>query len=301
MQFPNLLPLPIAPALRPPTIHLIPPQPTPRPHKAPTARPQHPHPLPLTSLALQSVQASPDPRQAHPIAKTMRQHHADRAARPHEHEAGEPAEEGGVRELEQGLRDGDGERDPRLREPDLVQVVHVRDGEEERGQQDGLRRRVVRGGGEQAERDQQGAEQQLLGDGPDDVVAPAGEPAQLGEQRPARDVGAPAAGGEHALVQRAGEERRRQQLDPEDVEREDGPPAEQVRRARQGQVRLLVQDGGRQEQAGGAGQVHAVDAGPDHAGRVAVQRAGGPRGAEGVEGEDVEEGEGGLYNKARLT
>lgn len=101
-------------------------------------------------------------REPHPIAKCMRQDRRVHIAGADEDKGGEEAEQGGVGELEQRAQDGEERRRLRVRQAELVQVVHVCDAEVERGEEDDALGGEV---GEDVEGDDEGAPDELFADG----------------------------------------------------------------------------------------------------------------------------------------
>lgn len=84
-----------------------------------------------------TLDAAPDARQPHAVAQDVDGKGGEQAARAQEDEGGVGAEEGRVAELEDGAQQGRGEGHARVRDAELVQVVRVREAEDERGDEDG--------------------------------------------------------------------------------------------------------------------------------------------------------------------
>lgn len=103
---------------------------------------------------------APQPGQAHPVAEGVGDDGGGQAGGADEDEGAEEAEERGVGELEERACDAGDDGRVRVRDAELVEVVHVGDAEVERRHEDGRRRRDVGG---QVQRDDERAPDQLFG------------------------------------------------------------------------------------------------------------------------------------------
>ena len=202
-------------------------------------------------------------------------------------EGGEPAEEGGVGELEEGAEEDRGPGRVRVGEGELVEVVDVGDGEVERGDEGGG---GGGDGGEEVQGHEDGAEEDLFGDGACDVVAVAD---------PGEEGGGEGGGGdafdEQALEEGPGEEGGGEEEGRDEAgDGVDRVPAEEVEGFAWG-VGGGVDDEGEGGDGGAeAGEGHGLDASSDDRRGIPVKGRGGAGRGRQVEGEDVEEGEGDL-------
>ena len=83
------------------------------------------------------LHTSPETRKTHAVAKGVHDADGGQAAGPEEEEGGVGPEQGRVGQLEDGAQDGRGDGDPRVRDAELVEVVDVRQPEDERREEDG--------------------------------------------------------------------------------------------------------------------------------------------------------------------
>lgn len=109
-----------------------------------------------------ALNPAPDARQPHAVAENVDAKGGEQAARAQEDEGGVGAEEGRVAELENGAQQRRGEGHARVRDAELVQVVDVREPEDERGDEDGADERGAR---QDHQGHRGGAEEDLLGQG----------------------------------------------------------------------------------------------------------------------------------------
>lgn len=100
----------------------------------------------------------------------MEQYHCDEGAGSQVHERGVPAKEGRVGELEQRSQECRCDGGMGMGEGEFIQVMDVGDAKVERGEEDDPGGLDV---GEEMERDEEGAEENLLSDGASDVVSEA--------------------------------------------------------------------------------------------------------------------------------
>lgn len=90
------------------------------------------------------LDAAPEARQAHDVAEGVHGEDGEQAAGAQEQKGGVGAEEGGVGELEEGAQEARGHGLVRVREAELVEVVHVREPEDDGREEDGARHRRPR-------------------------------------------------------------------------------------------------------------------------------------------------------------
>lgn len=127
--------------------HVVRDRPPPREGDRPAAR------------AVPALDAAPDARQAHAVAQHVHAKGGEQAPRAQEDEGGVGAKEGRVAQLEDGAQERRGEGHARVGDAELVQVVDVREAEDERGDEDCAREGGAR---QDHERHRGGAEEDFF-------------------------------------------------------------------------------------------------------------------------------------------
>lgn len=105
---------------------------------------------------------APDARQAHGIAKRVDENDGQQRPRPQEEEVCQGAEQGRVRELEDGAGNGGHEGGFWVRDAELVKVMDVGEAKDDGGQEDDS---IEAGAGHQQQRDGGSAEETFFSDG----------------------------------------------------------------------------------------------------------------------------------------
>ena len=233
--------------------------------------------------ALLSLHAAPEAREADPVAEGVDEDDGVEGAGADVDEGGEPAEEGGIGELEEGAKEDGEEGCVGVGESEFVEVMDVGDAEVEGRDED------CGGGGdvgEEVDGDEDRAEEDFFCDGASDEVAIA-DPGEEG----CGGGGGVDAFDEEALEEGAGEEGEGQEEWREDGGIVDRVPAEEVEGLEWG-VACGVDDESEGRDGGDeAGDSHGMDTSSDDRRGIPVKGRGGACRRRKVEREDVEEGE----------